>query len=382
MPIIPKLPASTVVSPVAITKFYIDGTEFADILNGTAFDDEMHGRGGNDLIIGAGGNDTLYGEDGNDSLYGGAGNNTLSGGYGDDYLDGGTGDDNLLGGRDDDFLVGGQGADYIDGGSGHDTLSYATSTAAVTIHAIPVPNWGAYFSGAGGDAAGDRIYYVDCIIGSNYADHFDAHWYRWGIELDGIGGDDLIRGSSGDDTLLGGAGDDWLEGYDGNDLMEGGQGIDYLNGEEGDDRLFGGDGDDELRGYFGNDWMYGSDGNDWMYGGAGDDVYFGGGGADTYLFGLYDAEYDFDPHQYRPASNDQIRDFWGAEGDLIDLSMLRLHEQSLTFIGTSEFTSHIDEVRFDAQAHVLEADLDGDALADFHVKLVNVESFQADWLIL
>jgi hypothetical protein len=84
------------------------------------------------------------------------------------------------------------------------------------------------------------------------------------IEVNGKGGDDVIRlnsettggqpimkpclvdGGTGNDTIFGAYGNDRLLGGDGNDLVFGGPGVDHIVGGAGADRLSGGAGNDRL----------------------------------------------------------------------------------------------------------------------------------------
>jgi RTX calcium-binding nonapeptide repeat (4 copies) len=84
------------------------------------------------------------------------------------------------------------------------------------------------------------------------------------IEVNGRGGDDVIRlnseaigglpimkpcivnGGAGHDTIFGGYGNDQLLGGDGNDLVFGGPGVDHLVGGAGADRMSGGSGNDRI----------------------------------------------------------------------------------------------------------------------------------------
>ena len=129
---------------------------------------------------------------------------------------------------------GGGGADTLDGGFGNDTLSYAGSSAGVTI------NLGTG-EASGGDADGDSFLNFENILGSAFADNLtgDAN----NNTIDGGAGNDTIRGGGGTEELLGGAGDDiifssgvgsqfsTLDGGDGNDTLF--LGGDMLNGDSG-----------------------------------------------------------------------------------------------------------------------------------------------------
>ncbi len=128
--------------------------------------------------------ENLYGSDNSalrDNLYGDAGVNKLYG---------------LAG---DDTLQGGGGADILDGGAGRDYVRYKDSTAGVNVNLLTNVN-------TGGEAEGDQLFNIECVLGSNQ-----------------------------NDTIRGGNGNDWLSGEKGDDLIAGGLGLDDLFGKEGAD---------------------------------------------------------------------------------------------------------------------------------------------------
>ena len=204
-------------------------------LVGSAFNDGLVGDAGANRLSGGAGDDYLVGGAGPDTLDGGAGPDTVSyatsstavianlatgrGTGGDaegdvlinverlvgsafnDGLIGDAGPNVLLGLDGDDYLVGGAGADYIDGGAGPDTVSYATSSAAVSINLTAG-------TARGGDAEGDTLLNVERVVGSNF--------------------NDVLIGSAAGDVLLGGAGNDTLLGSGGMDYLFGGSGADYF----------------------------------------------------------------------------------------------------------------------------------------------------------
>jgi len=165
----------------------------------------------------------IQGGQGNDLLTGGALADTISGGAGNDTLNGGSGNDSLSGGDSNDLLAGGAGSDVLDGGPGVDIASYLTSSAGVTVDL-------ATGTGAGGDAAGDKILTsggvstIETVIGSNFGDN-----------ITGEAQNNTLQGLKGNDTLRGGSGNDIVFGGDGNDVLDGGDGNDSLNGEAGND---------------------------------------------------------------------------------------------------------------------------------------------------
>ena len=92
------------------------------------------------------------------------------------------------------------GGDTLDCAGGTDTVSYAGSSAAVTVTINGTTS--------GGDAAGDTISNCENITGSDYDD-----------SLTGDANANEIKAGNGDDTLEGLAGADTLRGQDGNDTL-------------------------------------------------------------------------------------------------------------------------------------------------------------------
>ncbi len=255
------------------------GTDNGDSINGSNSNDDIYGGSasagqgpGNDTLNGLGGNDTIYGGDGNDNLFGGNNNDSLTGG---------AGNDSVSGGANDDTIEGGAGADTMDGGAGNDVLSYANSSAGVTVN-IEVN------TASGGDAEGDAISNFDQLIGSGFNDVLTG---SNPVTVFGFlfGGDDTITGGDGNDTidgagagddLFGGNGDDQVAGGTGSDLMDGGQGADVLDGGADDDTITGAEGDDQIAGGSGDDNLSGGTGADLLEGSDGADIITGGGGSD------------------------------------------------------------------------------------------------------
>ena len=190
----------------------------------------MLGSRANDTLTGNSDDNTLFGHEGNDVINGDAGNDHLDGGNGADTLNGGTGDDTLLGGTGRDDLTGAEGADAMDGGDGLDTVSYAHSTAAVTVSMV------AGVVGIGGDAQGDTLINIEVLNGSAFNDTLTGN--NDGSSIYGQDGDDLINGGNGGDTLYGEFGNDTLNGGTSADILNGGIGADTLNGGTGGNYLY------------------------------------------------------------------------------------------------------------------------------------------------
>ncbi len=203
------------------------GDATGNTISGVASEDNIfYGLGGDDILNGLGGNDTLWGQAGNDTLNGGDGNDVLDGGLtGNDIINGGAGSDNinyLLGsgtdtvdggtetdainvvanGSDNTLIVGFNGTSLtmLDGGSvinverinaslgnGSDTLSFGSTTAAVTVNL------------AAGTASGGFVTLtsVENAIGGSGND-----------SLTGSAVANRLDGGAGQDTLTGGLGDD------------------------------------------------------------------------------------------------------------------------------------------------------------------------------
>ena len=136
---------------------------------------------------------------------------------------GGAGNDTITGGAGNDVFNGGAGADSLAGGAGINTVSYAGSSANVTINL----NVAAQISG--GDGNNDTLSGFVNIIGSDFGD--DLTGTNGNNSLSGGDGADTLFALGGNDTLRGGAGADVLElGGDlkSTDVVDGGDGLDTL----------------------------------------------------------------------------------------------------------------------------------------------------------
>lgn len=280
-------------------------------------DDPVTGTMADDRMIGSRGDDDLLGLAGNDELRGGTGDDVLVGRKGNDSLFGQDGDDILIGGLGNDLLSGGKGADILIGNAGKDTVSYATSSAAVTVNI----NRG---SNTGGDATGDTLFDIESVVGSRFDDRLIGdelnNQFNGGLGNDVIRGNfgrDIMRGAKGNDTILGGEGNDKGFGQLGNDSLSGEEGNDTLNGQNGNDFLDGGDD---------RDLLVGGAGKDTLIGGLGADRLTGGKGADRFVF-------------QDMGGNDVVTDF-DVKLDIIDLTAVsditnfaELREAALTVSG-------------------------------------------------
>jgi Ca2+-binding RTX toxin-like protein len=365
-----------VLAPGVLTAAELHGGAGFDQLDGGAGSDKLYGENDADVLTGNGGNDSLYGGDDDDALYGGAGSDLLDGGSGSNFasyandparivangtggataivrdgyggvdtliniqqLEGSNfsdvinltpnnqnlvvfgldGNDQIRTGSGDDFLLGGEGADTMNGGAGEDATSYADSWDSVQV------NLATSFAD-GGTASGDRLFNIEDVQGSIFADNLTGN--ASANRLDGGGGDDTIEGGAGADTLTGGDGTDLVtykhatgqifvsiaddglnnfigtgdaasdllavkfkdaNGFDRVDLFE------NLEGSQFNDFLSGNSLDNTIYGLAGNDTIGGGDGYDTLVGGAGADKFDGGTGADWVDYSVSDADNDFFP---------------------------------------------------------------------------------------
>ncbi|GAA6165072.1 hypothetical protein NBRC116590_27760 [Pelagimonas sp. KU-00592-HH] len=282
------------------------GSGSADDLTGDDGDNLIFGRGGADTLRGLGGDDVLNGGAGGDVLFGGDGSDTadystasakvkaslgaagtntgeaagdsytsienlsgtaffdeLAGDGGANILFGGKGNDKLLGNNGADTLIGGKGKDTLNGGDGIDAASYQGAGAGVKVVMTNV-------AANTGEAAGDKFFKIENLIGSSHDDILSANGAAnkvWGED-----GDDSLTLGNGADKGYGGDGDDTLSGGGGADQLFGGDGVDLLKGGLKGDKLYGDDDHDTLKGEGGNDTLEGGEGADVLNGGAGVDT--------------------------------------------------------------------------------------------------------------
>jgi Ca2+-binding RTX toxin-like protein len=331
------------------------GTHGANVINGMPGNDIMVGRGGNDIyhvheqadiVIEAAGEGTDeiriqtwideytlpdhvenlrnlspdpfigYGNALNNEMTGAAAEDTFFGGDGHDMLSGGGGDDVLLGEAGHDMLSGGAGADTLYGGDGNDAFLVDDPKDIV----VERPGEG-----------------IDTVYASTQS-------YTLPDEIE-----NLSANARGGFTGIG---------NDSANLIHGGGSADLLVGAGGDD---------ELRGQSGADILDGGDGSDLLSGGHGGDVLAGGAGSDAFLFNYYDTGTGGDA--------DRILDFVSGEDTIrlsaIDADSATPGDQQFTFVGAAAFSGAAGELRtsFDGADTWLQADTNGDGVADFEIVL-------------
>jgi Ca2+-binding RTX toxin-like protein len=364
----------------------------ADLLTG-----EMGGTAAGDVLLGI------------ENLTGGGGDDELRGTHGANVIDGLWGEDVMVGrGGNDIYYIHEQGDTVVEAeGEGTDEVRVDewVEEYALADHVENLRNLSPYPFIGHGNALNNHM------TGGADEDVFfggDGH-----DMLSGGGGDDFLHGEAGHDVLNGGGGGDTLRGGDGNDaylidspddrIVElAGEGVDtvyasvqsytlpdevenlsanapgsfagtgngsanLIYGGGSADVLSGGDGDDELRGQGGGDILDGGAGNDILVGCHGNDVMSGGAGSDVFSFNPYDCGTGGDA--------DRILDFVSGEDKIqlsgVDADAATPGTQQFTFVGAAAFSGVAGELRvgFDGTDTWVQADTNGDAIADFEILL-------------
>lgn len=308
-----------------VTGIATDGVNGTDLLLNV---ENIHGGDNNDLLQGDGNDNRFWAGPGNDTVNGGAGidtvsyeessalveinlatgvgvgaavdNDTLTGiervigsAFNDKltlsnaaggYAQGGAGNDSMTGGTNDDGFEGGAGNDTIAGGAGFDTVSYAGSTAGVTVE-LGGSSTGTADDGFGGT---DSLASIEAAQGSAFSDTLQGSDVATLESFEGGAGSDAINGLGGIDRVSYESSDAGVvvnlttgvasDGLGGTDSLQNIENIlasafnDTLTGSTANNELVGGAGDDSITGGAGNDTLQGGAGNDTLDGGAGNDV--------------------------------------------------------------------------------------------------------------
>jgi Ca2+-binding RTX toxin-like protein len=132
------------------------------------------------------------------------------------------------------------------------------------------------------------------------------------------------------------------------------------------DVITGTSGNDSITGLRGNDKLSGNDGADLIIGGAGRDTLSGGAGDDRFVFSSISNS--------KIAAPDLIQDF--QSGDVIDLFQIDANtglsgDQAFTFVGANALSGQAGELRayFDGTNTIVEANVNGNAAADFQIQV-------------
>ena len=238
----------------------IIGSAEDDMLTGNGMDNIIEGGDGDDVLISGGGSDTVSyrssdravdvdlsdssatsrssgghasGDtinEGFDNIIGSAHDDDLMGNSMGNTIEGLAGADDLNGGDEDVSTAGQKLSDLNgllgEGGTNSDTLSYASSSAGVTVNL-------ATSSASGGDATGDEIETFDVDDydhdGNATTDTIDVEFSTF-ENITGSDHRDLLTGDDRMNTISGGAGNDVLRGGKSSDTLEGGPGADMIDG--------------------------------------------------------------------------------------------------------------------------------------------------------
>ncbi len=190
--------------------------------------------------------------------------------------------------------------------------------------------------------------------------------------------DNRIIGNELSNALRGVDGHDTLQASDGNDSLWGGLGNDLLRGDAGSDALYGQGDNDQLNGGEGADTLDGGLGADTLQGGAGSDILFGGAGADVFRFRDDWVKGDVDIITYFARGTDII------DLQSIDARTAMTGNQAFTLIGNSPFHSVAGELQMRSYTGgvQLSADVNGDGVADFTIRVQGITTLNAADIIL
>ncbi len=110
------------------------------------------------------------------------------------------------------------------------------------------------------------------------------------------GGNDIVGGGGGNDQIVSGSGNDIIFGNDGNDTLLGQSGDDFIEAGGGRDRIIAGDGDDTINAGADRDYVDAGAGDDTVYAelNDGSDVINAGDGVDTYDLSIIEAAIEVD----------------------------------------------------------------------------------------
>jgi Ca2+-binding RTX toxin-like protein len=276
------------------------GDDGPNTFEGGDGDDVIEGGMGNDILDGGLGNDFISGGSGRDTISGGKGRDYVLGGPGEDWMTGsvvptgvvedtvswedsprgmvidmragtatvvgGTVTDRfrafqvvvgtdradvitapvdtqyrqhlLVGGGGNDVLVGYDQRDQLLPGPGDDEVSgvkggvvdYQDATQAVTVDLK---------AGTATGMGTDTLVGLDGAIGSPFDDVLSGVGLVTDVVMDGLGGNDTVRGTNYPDEMFGGEGTDRMYGYGGDDKLQGDAGSDWADAGTGSDKCWG-----------------------------------------------------------------------------------------------------------------------------------------------
>ena len=389
-----------------ITQFRIDLSQLGQTLIGTVAGDTLTGTSLDDVIAGENGADTLAGGSGNDIVMDGGGADLLSGGMGADTFvltyDGQP--DTIT-----DFQIG---TDRLD------LSAWPMLYSAGQLTLVQTPTGAILTFGA------EQLYLVSASLSPLALAQFTAAdllnlMRQSGIltgptlNLAGTSGADIMIGSAAGDIFRGTMGGDYISGGAGMDMVDytmgtsaikldllhpdrnsglaaadtydsiekfcGTAGADHFAGDRQANRFSAGAANDRIMGRGGADQLDGELGDDHLTGGRGSDQLTGGLGADRFIFRRSS---DSATQTGQP---DIIIDFQQGTDYMvfkaIDADPASAGNQSFAFIGSAAFSGQPGQLRAIADSANrrtwVEADLNGDRVADSRVQLAGLFSLTA-----
>jgi serralysin len=340
------------------------GNSLDNYINGATLSDDLYGGDGADWLVGQGGDDRLFGQEGADQLVGEDGNDWLNGGSGNDGLTGGNGNDTYIVDRLGDQVI-------EDTHAGRDTVFTSLSSYTLGESVENLTYTGRRnFKGTGntlanvitGNRGNDTLdggVGADTLIGADGNDTYIVDSLREVVSETANAGNDTVRTSTAHYTL----------GANVENLVHTGHSAFLGSGNSLDNSITGGVGNDTLKGGIGNDRLAGR-------GGA--DIISGGSGPDTFVYTTI-----ADSTSKR---QDTILDFSPTAGDVLDISSIDANStrgtrnDTFVYVGGSAFSGTAGELRFAGGR--LQADIDGDRVADLTVKFDGTKALSVESLIL
>jgi Ca2+-binding RTX toxin-like protein len=385
---------ASVAGPASISLSLTDGVVTSPITASYAMAGIVHIPGSPfDLWQGSSGSDIICASNRADSIEGGAGDDSLCGGLGADTLNGGTGADTMTGGDGNDTYYVDDAGDVVRETNGNPStggLDQVNSSLASYTLGANIENGRILSTGAAdlsGNSLNNLLYAGTGNNIINGGPSIDTVSYEFGANA-GVSvslglSSAQTTGGSGSDTLLN---IEYLIGSSFADNLTGNGGANTLNGAAGNDTLSGAGGIDQLLGGLGNDSLDGGAGNDKLEGGAGADTLRGGDGSDVFVYkAITETGTGSDTW-------DVIADF-AAGLDKIDLSAIDANTRA-TAGGNQAFAAPVvgdafggsfvstATLYFDRVNQVLYGNNDGDAQADFAIKLVGINTLAGTDLML
>lgn len=301
-----------------------------------------------------------------ENAIGGSGNDTINGNSANNVLDGRGGTNQLFGnGGNDTFLVNTPTLfeSSVDGGLGTDTLSVTGNVS---------------FSNGFQGASGGTLASIEAVVLNA-----GANLVLRGTQLAGLALDTQFSGS-GTVTIdlqttvglgvgqFSGAAFGFVGGSSVQFVVNGTTDTDVIRGANTASTINGGDGGDQIRGSSGVDTILGGNGNDKISGVLGADIITGGAGADRFRYGSIE-------DSGLGAGADRIMDFASGVDQItlraIDADPIAPGQQGLTYIGTAALANTgSGQLRWSTSGGdiLVEADFNGDGVADMHIVLVGL----------